>query len=1091
MSKICESGGKGVIFPLSETEHLWNPYVRAILYAGALMYCFLGLSMASHTLMSSIEAVTSRRTRVRRLNGRFRTGYVWNDVVADLSLVSIGSSAPELFLSIVDLVRRGMHSSDLGPSVIVGSSAFNLLAVLAVCVAAIQDNELRRIRKLSVFYMTTAFLLVAYLWVLFVLHFRTPDVVEVWEAVLTCAFLPLLISLVWRLDVTGWPGLLPCCWLPSSLPFSKGKNDVVGDASSFTQSAPSASAMVGPPGALPSGASHDPVVGEETCQGDQLNEEPVLGQPVSVPLSALHLKAEFSDEQQPRGFTSWQPSVEIFERPARRRISFASHHNTVMGNVWSVGGLDPTEPVKLRGCAQEGALALATIQDPPLRKSVVTPSGCTVQFLVDRQSMSDDHRRKVIKLIRFGDTTWDVNVRFCVEFLTEAIPGDEVRTAFHTDALGEQRSPATHVLGEVSIQAGCEEQAITVHRPSWNMRTPRRTPRGRLAGEEHTVCDDFMVYILEAATTTVAKDNVSTGEIGDDILEGASVELGLLKSTYVEVVPSNPGELGFHAEAETVMGSPEPQELRLLVLRRGGSRSTVSCRLRTEALSAVPGWDYQEVDTSVVFQPGETERMVSINIVGKEPYRSASSFMIVLSDAQGGATFDPNSDGGFSSTILTVTVLPTPGSCSTSWERTVDEYFNINLCRQGLRAWQNKLWHAVFCHGTREEYAKARISDICCHYVATPWKLFFLPVPPPMFFGGWLCFVISLIYIAFVTVMVADLSEIFGCVVGIPDTITAITFVALGTSMPNMFASKVAVTEADGGDTPLINIVGSSAVKVFFGLGLPWLVGSIYWNLQTRSDAWDARYDGVSSTLKGEHAVFVVKRGSLCFAVAALCFVGAIAIFLLGVRRRRFGAELGGPSKQRTSTSLALLLSWDVYVGLVSWHALRWPQALFEERSWVIGICVAVVVVASLLALMSILCSVETLVEEPADICSGSEAEEVAPEEPHVLKPPVSAPCPSDDILDEPGASRPHVSINPTKEARVNLTVNTLDHLTVHQIPVLPMKETAKRRPKSPSVVSSLDLCKVRSPTGSIDPMPEPRGSPRRCRGSRFFEMSV
>lgn len=51
-------------------------------------------------------------------------------------------------------------------------------------------------------------------------------------------------------------------------------------------------------------------------------------------------------------------------------------------------------------------------------------------------------------------------------------------------------------------------------------------------------------------------------------------------------------------------------------------------------------------------------------------------------------------------------------------------------------------------------------------------------------------FIVSLAYIAFLTAVIGDMAEIFGCVLEIPDLVTGITFVALGTSMPDLFASR-------------------------------------------------------------------------------------------------------------------------------------------------------------------------------------------------------------------------------------------------------------------------------------------------------------
>merc|ERR1711975_123021 len=68
-----------------------------------------------------------------------------------------------------------------------------------------------------------------------------------------------------------------------------------------------------------------------------------------------------------------------------------------------------------------------------------------------------------------------------------------------------------------------------------------------------------------------------------------------------------------------------------------------------------------------------------------------------------------------------------------------------------------------------------------------------------------------------------------GCVMGIKDLITAITFVALGTSLPDTFASKTAAENDPYADAAIVNVTGSNSVNVFLGLGLPWMVGAIYW----------------------------------------------------------------------------------------------------------------------------------------------------------------------------------------------------------------------------------------------------------------------
>lgn len=82
--------------------------------------------------------------------------------------------------------------------------------------------------------------------------------------------------------------------------------------------------------------------------------------------------------------------------------------------------------------------------------------------------------------------------------------------------------------------------------------------------------------------------------------------------------------------------------------------------------------------------------------------------------------------------------------------------------------------------------------------------------------------------IGLLTAFVGDLASIFGCLVGLHDSVTAITFVALGTSLPDLFASKLAATQEKYADNAIGNVTGSNSVNVFLGLGLPWMIASVY-----------------------------------------------------------------------------------------------------------------------------------------------------------------------------------------------------------------------------------------------------------------------
>lgn len=51
-------------------------------------------------------------------------------------------------------------------------------------------------------------------------------------------------------------------------------------------------------------------------------------------------------------------------------------------------------------------------------------------------------------------------------------------------------------------------------------------------------------------------------------------------------------------------------------------------------------------------------------------------------------------------------------------------------------------------------------------------------------FNGYLCFVVSIFAIGVVTAVIGDVASHFGATLGILDSVTAILFVALGTSIP-------------------------------------------------------------------------------------------------------------------------------------------------------------------------------------------------------------------------------------------------------------------------------------------------------------------
>lgn len=124
---------------------------------------------------------------------------VWNPTIANLTLMALGSSAPEILLSVIETVTTlGAEPGELGPSTIVGSAAFNLLVISGISIASV--DEPKKIADLGVFWVTTISSIWAYVWLLIVLKFWTPNYVSLTEAVLTMIFFFLLIMIAFSAD---------------------------------------------------------------------------------------------------------------------------------------------------------------------------------------------------------------------------------------------------------------------------------------------------------------------------------------------------------------------------------------------------------------------------------------------------------------------------------------------------------------------------------------------------------------------------------------------------------------------------------------------------------------------------------------------------------------------------------------------------------------------------------------------------------------------------------------------------------------------------------------------------------------------------
>jgi solute carrier family 8 (sodium/calcium exchanger) len=194
------------------------------------------------------------------------------------------------------------------------------------------------------------------------------------------------------------------------------------------------------------------------------------------------------------------------------------------------------------------------------------------------------------------------------------------------------------------------------------------------------------------------------------------------------------------------------------------------------------------------------------------------------------------------------------------------------------------------------------IGEAIMHLLTIFWKVVFSIIPPKQSCGGWGAFMVALAIIGVITVIVGEIATILGCAIGLEPAVTGITLVAMGTSLPDTFASQTAARNSANADSAIGNVTGSNSVNVFLGVGLPWIIGTLHRHMKYGT-------------------TFYVPAGSLTFSVIVFLSCSMVTFFILGLRRCCIGGELGGSGLQRPLSAFIIFSLWIVYVTLCSLEA--------------------------------------------------------------------------------------------------------------------------------------------------------------------------
>nr|XP_017036712.1 sodium/calcium exchanger 3 isoform X2 [Drosophila kikkawai] len=854
----------GLVLPLwlpQRNISVGDRLLRGFAYFLLLIYLFVGVSIIADRFMAAIEAITSieRTVTVRGPHNEKQVMHVriWNETVANLTLMALGSSAPEILLSVIEIYAKDFESGDLGPGTIVGSAAYNLFMIIAVCMIWIPAGEVRRIRHLRVFFVTAAFSIFAYVWLWLILSVFTPGIILVWEAIVTLLFFPLTVLWAYIAERR----LLVYKYMDKNYRVNKRGTVVAGEHDQVEMGAEK-------------GTKQSLAITQRDNDAEAFDE--ARKEYISL-LSELRQKYPEADLEQLEMMAQEQVLARSNKSRAFYRIQ-ATRKMVGSGNLMR----------KIQERAHSDLTEVKAQLHPADDDDSDDPT--RIYFEPGHYTVMENCGEFEVRVVRRGDLSTYATVEYETQDGTASAGNDFV---------GKK--------GSLSFPPGVDEQRFRIE-----------------VIDDDVFEEDECFYIRLFNPSENVKLSVP------------------MMATVMILDDDHAGIFAFTDSAFEVSESVGRYELK--VMRYSGARGTVVVPYWTEGDTAIEGKDFEEIHGELVFENNESEQVIELFILEESSYEKDVSFKVFIGtpelapdsthyhDTNKESFFNRFFDDDMAAQIRAVekknanelTELdrilllskPRTGELSTAtiriresqeFKATVDKLVakaNVSAVL-GTSSWKEQFKDALTVipadesefdrdDDTLEEVPSC--FNYISHFFCLFWKVIFAFVPPTDICGGYVTFVVSIVVIGVITAIIGDAASYFGCTLNIKDSVTAILFVALGTSIPDTFASMIAAKHDEGADNCIGNVTGSNAVNVFLGIGLAWTIAAVY---------------------HSSHGMtFNVEPGTIGFAVALFCGEALIAVLLIMVRRchKGIGAELGGPKVSKYISAAILVFLWVFYV---------------------------------------------------------------------------------------------------------------------------------------------------------------------------------
>ncbi|XP_040054686.2 sodium/calcium exchanger 3 isoform X2 [Gasterosteus aculeatus] len=889
----------GIILPIwyPEDPSMGDKIARVIVYFVAMIYMFLGVSIIADRFMAAIEVITSqeRELVIKRPNGETTTTTirVWNETVSNLTLMALGSSAPEILLSLIEVCGHGFQSGALGPATIVGSAAFNMFVIIGLCVSVIPQGEVRKIKHLRVFFVTAGWSVFAYIWLYMILAVFSPNVVQVWEGLVTLAFFPICVLLAWVADRR----LLFYKFMHKKYRTDKHRGVIIETEAERSK-----------------GIEMD---------GKMVNSHFMDGGGPSNLIGLIESKEV--DE-------SRRDMIRILKDLKQKHPEREMDQLVEMANYYAL-----SHQQKSRAFYRIQATRMMTGAGNILKKHVAEQAKKSVSV----QQVHVEEPEEYVSRIAFEPAVYQCLENCGAAILTVTRKGGDVNKTIYVDYKTEDGSANAGADYEFS-------EGTVVFKPGEMI---KEINIGIIDDDIFEEDEHFFVRLSNLRVLETEDEVLSPNS-----LQYPKAMLGFPTVATVTILDDDHSGI-FTFESNSVHVSESVGIMEVKVLRTSGARGTIIVPYRSvEGLAKGGGEDFEDTYGELEFKNDETCKLIHVKIVDDEEYEKNKNFFLELAEprmvdmslqketltrrsitlsrlhCKNGTTGSIQRPklGETASVASSKDVTdrkmtsdeeearriaemgkPVLGEHSKleviieesyEFKSTVDKLIKkTNLALVvGTNSWRDQFMEAITVSADEDEEdtGEERLPscfDYVMHFLTVFWKVLFACVPPTDYLNGWACFIVSIVLIGLLTAVIGDLASHFGCTIGLKDSVTAVVFVALGTSVPDTFASKVSAVQDTYADASIGNVTGSNAVNVFLGIGLAWSVAAIYWHMKGKP--------------------FVVEAGSLAFSVTLFTIFAFLAISVLLYRRRaHIGGELGGPRGHRLATSAFLFGLWFLYI---------------------------------------------------------------------------------------------------------------------------------------------------------------------------------